>query len=106
MQRLVYSFERVHPSAGSPGSDPIVGDPIVGDVIVAIAMAAVGIVGVQRRVDGPPEAPQALLTFPNDKTLLRFNLRIERALALRNVRIAKIRIVDDSERRIEQRAVA
>lgn len=101
MQRLVYSFERMQPSAGSQAPDPI-----VGDVIVGIAMAAVGIVGLQRRVDGPPEAPQALLTFPNDKTLLRFNLRIERALAMRNVRIAKIRIVDEIEHRAAQRAVA
>ena len=101
MQRLVYSFGRVRPSADSQTPDPI-----VGDVIVGIAMAAVGIVGLQRRVDGPPEAPQALLAFPNDRTLLLFNLRIERALALRNVRIAKIRIVDEPERRIEQRAVA
>src|SRR5262245_61218931 len=101
MKRLVYTFERAQPNQGNASAQPI-----VGDVIVAIAMASVGITGVQRRVDGSADAPVATMIFPNDRTLSRFNLRIERALAVRGVRITKIRIADAVVRPHDRRAVA
>jgi hypothetical protein len=94
MQRLVYHFERIQPSEG-----PKLGQPIVGDVIVAIAMAAVGIAGLQRRVEGSADVPQAVVSFANDQSLLKFNLRIERALAARGVKITKIQVLEQAPRR-------
>ena len=96
MQRLVYTFERIQPAQG----------PIVGDVIVGIAMAAVGIFGIRRRVDGTAESPHAAIDFPSDTSILRFNLRIERALAARGVKIKKICVVEDSSGCEGRRAAA
>jgi len=101
MKRLIYSFDRV-PTAPSA----LVARTIVEDAMLGITMAGLGLPGIQRRVDGESDPPRVTLTFPDDKTLLRFNLRIERALAVRGVRIKKIHFADESSRRATARAVA
>lgn len=102
MHRLLYTFEKIDPAARATADEPI-----VGDVIVGIAMAAVGIVGMHRRVEGPAHAPQAFVSFLDERSLQRFNLRIERALDARGVKIARIRVIDGAAPTAdERRAVA
>lgn len=101
MKRLIYTFERVRVAPGAHGPRPILEEAMLG-----ITMAGLGLSGIQRRVDGATEPPRVTITFPDDKTLLRFNLRIERALAVRGVRIQKIRFADEPSPRKSARAVA
>jgi hypothetical protein len=86
MKQLVYTFER-EPVAARHGFLR----PLIEDVTIGIAMAALGLPHIARRIDPIDDLVLAALDFPDDKTLLRFNLRIERTLGLRDTRIKKIR---------------
>ncbi len=88
MQRLTYMFERTPAAQPSESARPI-----LDDALLALTMAGLGLPGLRRRVDG--SAPQATVAFPDENTLRAFNLRIERALAVRGLRIRKIRVVEE-----------
>ena len=98
MKRLVYTLERVH-SLTSAGA-------FTEDAIVGLTMASLGLPGIERRVDIAADLLEATLSFPDDKSLLRFNLRVERALAVRGVKIKKIRIAETYSRRDNRRVAA
>jgi hypothetical protein len=98
MKRLVYTLERVH--------NLTFGGAFMEDAIVGLTMASLGLPGIERRIDNAADLLEATLSFPDDKSLLRFNLRVERALALRGVKIRKIHIAETYTRRDNRRAVA
>lgn len=106
MKRLVYTLERMQPEQVVDFLHPLAQDAIVG-----LTMAGLGLPGIQRRVDAGSvtDLLDAVVTFPDDNSMRRFNLRIERALAVRNVKIRKIHVVEEFGRRRsdqQQRAVA
>ena len=101
MKQLVYTLVRAQPAHG-----PAFADSTFADAILGLTMASLGLPGIQRRVDGSAEPLEATLSFPDDKALQRFNLRVERALAVRGVKIQKIRIAGDSSPRKTSRAAA
>ena len=101
MKRLVYTLERVQPAQG-----PTFGGALAQDAIVGLTMASLGLPGIQRRVDNAADLLEATLSFPDDKALLQFNLRVERALAVRGVKIRKIRIAEAHVRRDARRVAA
>lgn len=100
MKRLIYTLARLQ-HEGAEFARATVEDAVLG-----ITMAALGLPGVRRAVCGSPEVPKVLITFPDDKALLKFNLRIERALAVRGVKIRKIEVVEATRRSGFDRAVA
>lgn len=83
MQRLIYTLE---PMSGA--RTRAIGE----DAIVGITMAALGIHGIHKEVGGPAHAPRVCVTFPDERATAAFNLRIERTLALRGVKITKIQV--------------
>ena len=102
MKRLVYTLERAQPQQDSKSLRTVAQDAIIG-----LTMATLGLPGIQRRVDGANDVVEAILVFPDDNSIVQCNLRIERALAVRGVKIRKIRVVEEfARRRGEQRAVA
>jgi len=100
MSVLIYTFERAQPVR------PEFDRPILADTVVGLSMASLGLPGIRRQVDVASDPLQVAISFPDQRALLRFNLRVERALAVRGVRIKKIRIAEESSPHEEQRAVA
>ena len=98
MNRLVYTLERMR-SLTLPGA-------FMEDALVGLTMASLGLPGIERCVDNAADLLEATLSFPDDKSLLRFNLRVERALAVRGVKIRKIRIAEAHARRDARRVAA
>ena len=102
MKRLVYTLERTQPAP-----DAKVVRTVAQDATIGLTMATLGLPGIQRRVNGAANPVEATLVFPDDHSFVQCNLRIERALAVRGVKISKIRFTEEgARRRGEQRAVA
>ena len=84
MQRLLYTLERI--------TTRHINRAAVEDAVVGITMAALGVHGIQKEVGGEADTPRIRVTFPDENAMRTFNLRIERALAVRDVKIKKIQI--------------
>ena len=101
MKQLRYTFEGIQPALGAESSLPILADTVVG-----LRMASIGLPGITRLVNTGADPLEVMLSFPDDQTLLRFNLRVERALAARGVKIKDVHSAEVFSRRYERRAVA
>lgn len=100
MTQLIYTLERARGELAAGARRSLADDATLG-----VIMAGLGL-GINPCRIVAAEPLQLLLGFADDTAVQRFNLRIERALAVRGVRIVKIHADGESTVRDEARAAA
>ena len=94
MSRLIYWLERADSDTDIPKTNA---RTMPEDATVAVTMAALGLPYVRRQFFRSSEGLACVLSFRDEQVTTLFNLRVERALAQRGVRIRRIQVLDRTE---------
>jgi hypothetical protein len=96
MTRLVYTLERKTVADRGANARLTSQRSTSEDALIAMTVAALGLPLLRRHANASGECATVTVTFPDDRVMAVFNLRVERALAIRNIRIRKIEVAAES----------